>query len=113
MLGGVIPAYAHQIEKAVHSGDRIRANHRLAALLASYFDVLFALNRRPHPGEKRLVEYALRHGTLLPTDFETDLDTVLLASGAAGPALNAAVVRLLDHLDALLGQPEFAVRREA
>lgn len=112
VLRGVIPAYARQIEKAVRRGDRVSANHRVAALLASYFDVLFALNRLPHPGEKRLVEYALGHCALLPVDFEIDLDAVLLTSGA-GAELNAAVARLLDHLDELLEREGFAVKREA
>jgi len=102
VLRGVIPAYAHQIEKAVRRGDQVSANHRTCALLASYFDVLFALNRLPHPGEKRLVEFALRRCKLLPDQFETDLKAVLLASGSASPELNLAVARLLDHLDELL-----------
>lgn len=102
VLRGVIPAYAHQIEKAVRRGDRVSANHRVAALLASYFDVLFALNRLPHPGEKRLVSYALAHCALLPEAMEADLNAVLLASGEASAELNAAVTRLLDRLDALL-----------
>jgi hypothetical protein len=29
----------------------VSLNHRTAALLASYFDVLFALNRVHHPGD--------------------------------------------------------------
>lgn len=102
VLRGVIPAYAHQIEKAVRRGDRVSVNHRTAALLASYFDVLFALNRLPHPGEKRLADFTLRNCKLLPDQFEADLNAVLLASGSASPDVNLAVTRLLDHLDKLL-----------
>lgn len=102
VLRGVIPAYAHQIEKAVRRDDRVSANHRVAALLASYFDVLFALNRLPHPGEKRLAAFARQRCALLPAGFAADLDAVLLASGEAGPQLTTAVTRLLDALDVLL-----------
>jgi predicted nucleotidyltransferase len=107
VLRGVIPAYAHQVEKAVRRGDRVSTNHRVAALLASYFDVLFALNRLPHPGEKRLVAYALQHCTLLPAHFEADLNAVLAASGTAAPELNLTLTRLLDALDSLLEQQGF------
>src|SRR4051812_45560135 len=51
-------SYLQQIEIAVQREDFVSINHRIAALLASYFDILFALNRVPHPGEKRLLRYA-------------------------------------------------------
>jgi hypothetical protein len=38
-------------------------NHRTAAWRASYFDILFAANRRFNPSEKRL----LTHAQALPT----------------------------------------------
>ena len=49
--------------------DRVSLNHRIAALLASYFDVIFALNRVLHPGEKRLIEWAQAHCAHLPIDM--------------------------------------------
>ena len=40
-----------------------------AAFLASVFDILFALNQRPHPGEKRLLELASELCPLRPATF--------------------------------------------
>ena len=47
-------------------GDLVSLNYRVAALLASTFDILFALNRLPHPGEKRLLAFATQHCPLRP-----------------------------------------------
>ncbi len=66
VLRAVIPSYFHQIEKAVRRGDLVSINHRLAALLASYFDIIFAFNFVLHPGEKRLVNLALAGCPSLP-----------------------------------------------
>ena len=77
VLRSVIPAYAHQAEKAARRGDIVSINHRLADLLASYFDIIFALNRQTHPGEKRLLEMAAATCQLLPVDMDTDIRAVL------------------------------------
>ena len=58
ILRAMSSSYLQQIEIAVQREDFVSINHRTAALLASYFDILFALNRLPHPGEKRLLHYA-------------------------------------------------------
>jgi hypothetical protein len=102
LLRGIIPAYAHQLAKAALRHDLVSINHRLAALLASYFDILLAVNRQWHPGEKRLVEFALQRCQALPTNMEADLAALLLLTAADVADLPARVTRLLDHLDALL-----------
>lgn len=108
LLRGVIPAYAHQLEKAVQRGDWVNVNHRLAALLASYFDILFALNRLLHPGEKRLLGFAAINCERQPVGMEEDIE--LLLSTAADPACLGHLTRLLDRLDELLKQEGFAVQ---
>ena len=65
-----MPAFSHQIEKAIKRQDLLSMNHRTSEFFASYFDLLFALNEQTHPGEKRMLEYAKTHCTLLPKQFE-------------------------------------------
>ena len=50
-------SYMQQLALAVEQRHLVSINHRVAALLASTFDLLFAVNSQPHPGEKRLIAY--------------------------------------------------------
>jgi len=102
VLRAIIPAYAHQVEKAVRRGDIVSVNHRMAGLLASYFHILFALNRQTRPGEKRLLELPATTCPLLPVDMESAVRDVLSASVDRLDNLGNLVNRLLDHLDELL-----------
>ena len=110
LLRSLIPAFGNQIEKAAKRGDLVSINHRTAVLLASYFDILFALNRQLHPGEKRQVEFALNHCHLLPANMQADLASILLLNGADVLDLPARVARLLDHFDRLLEQEGFDLK---
>jgi hypothetical protein len=107
LLRQVIPAYRHQIEKAIRRGDLVSVNHRVAALLASYFDVLFALNRVLNPGEKRLVAFALQHCPRVPPEMAAEVAAVLQASGACDPILLEKIDALLDALEPLLREEGF------
>lgn len=113
VLRGVIPAYACQLEKAAARGDLVSVNHRLAALLASYFDIVFAVNRQPHPGEKRLVAAAVRCCPRLPVGMAADLTEILETATTDLAGLAARVVRLLDRLDALLAAEGLETRSRA
>lgn len=74
LLCNSMPAYSKQIEKACGRGDRVSVLHRTAAFLESYFDIIFALNELTHPGEKRLVELCKKQCSILPKNFEDNLN---------------------------------------
>ena len=106
-LRGLLPSYSTQVAKAARRGDLVSVNHRLTGLLASYFDVLFAFNRVPHPGEKRLVEAASRLART-PAGMAADLRDLLESATTDLSGLPVRVDRLLDLLDALLATEGFA-----
>jgi hypothetical protein len=102
VLRAALPAYATQLANAARRGDLISINHRLAGLLASYSDILFAVNRQTHPGEKRLVAALIDRCDRLPDHMADDLADLLRTALTDLPGLPPRVDRLLDRLDALL-----------
>ncbi|WP_417067408.1 hypothetical protein [Niveibacterium terrae] len=107
LLADARPAYAHQIAKALARGDAPSVNHRVAALLASWFDLVFAVNERPHPGEKRLLE----HLAALPDRPEGSaeaLQNILAFAGRMDPALDREVTALARSTRAWLTERGFA-----
>lgn len=107
ILRRVIPAYLHQIEKAIKRNDLVSVNHRVAALLASYFDVLFALNRLPNPGEKKLLAITTERCAKVPDNMAKQVEHVLRAASAADQSLVSAIGNLVDGLDRLLLEEGF------
>ena len=89
-------SYLRQIEVAVKRNDPVSVNHRVAALLASYFDLLFAVNELPHPGEKRLLQHAAECSKR-PTELEGQVKAVVEA-GPGGDVV-ARVNELVDGLE--------------
>jgi hypothetical protein len=100
ILRSMSSSYLQQIGIAVQREDYVNINHRIAALLASYFDILFALNRLPHPGEKRLLRYAETLCEKRPPLMREQITA--LVSSATAPDVVDQINRLLDGLDALL-----------
>ncbi|MDE6241843.1 MAG: DUF4037 domain-containing protein [Anaeroplasmataceae bacterium] len=74
LLNGFLPSYFDQIKKAVKREDKVSINHRTTEFLASYFDIIFALNYMTHPGEKRLISICKKECKILPENFEENLN---------------------------------------
>ena len=70
LLSGMLPSFDMQIKKAEDRGDFVSVNHRVTEFLASYFDIIFALNEMTHPGEKRMQSIASKECKILPEKFD-------------------------------------------
>lgn len=104
LLKEQMPAYYHQIEKALKRDDFISVNHRVAALFASYFDIIFAINEMPHPGEKKLLKIIKDNNLKVPIDMETNINNILKYSTSNDLALLLEIDALVGNLDKLLKQ---------
>lgn len=105
LLYRAMPAYSLQLKKASGRNDRVSVIHRTAAFLESYFDVIFALNRQTHPGEKRLVALCRKNCAVLPENFEENLDRLFDDLTAGGDKLN-------ENLDAVISALRETLARE-
>jgi hypothetical protein len=104
ILRDTLSSYRHQLELAARRGDLVSLNHRTAAFLASYFDILFAVNRVPHPGEKRLVAMTRSLCPLCPPNLEADISRLIRAIAAENDpgSVASAIDVLVDGLDQVL-----------
>jgi Nucleotidyltransferase domain len=97
-------SFTKQIVGAAKRKDAIAVNHRIAAFLASYFDVLFAANGKPHPGEKRLLLYA-RQLNHFPPNLPVQLAHLFsAASNCDDVVLTALLAEIVLELDPILSQ---------
>lgn len=104
LLWGSLPSYAGQIAKAAGRGDLVSVSHRTAAFLESYFDILFALNRQTHPGEKRLVQLCRERCSLLPERFEENLERLFADLFAGDSRVREDIATITDELEKILPQ---------
>ena len=109
LLSSSLPAYKRQVSKALKRNDVISVNHRVTEFLASYFDILFAINKLPHPGEKRLVELSLLRCKSLPAMFEQNIRDVLFMTGEVNAGILTTIDLLVVSLTTLLQQEKLLV----
>lgn len=104
ILRNTIFSYYHQIEIAIKRKDIIAFNHRIAALMASYFDIIFAINYVPHPGEKRLIQFASIFCKKLPLAMETSINNVFssISHSFENQTILHNINLLIDALDELI-----------
>jgi len=104
LLRRQMPAYIFQMTKAVSRKDLVALNHVVSNYLASYFDILFAVNEKLHPGEKKLVEYVKNRCQWIPDSFEAHLEDIVLLAATADEKLIATVNSMIDELDHCIRQ---------
>lgn len=97
-----LTTYVGLVRKAQARGDWTNVTDRRSALQAAWFDLLFAVNRRYHPGEKRLLTHAAPCSVLPSRTVERWTDAALL--GADDARLPDLVGGLVDDLVALSGR---------
>lgn len=95
-------SFRQQTAKAIERHDLVSVNHRVATWLASYFDIIFAINRVLHPGEKRLLDFVGRECQAVPDRMPTSVERLVELSGLAVPSLPETMDELTADLDALL-----------
>ncbi len=94
-----ISSYIHQLKLAINRDDSLSVLHRTVALLASYFDIIFAVNCVPHPGEKRLIEWVKKLCSTVPDGMEEQIRAV-----NASASLSKHEPGLLYHLNVLINE---------
>lgn len=101
LLSGMLPSFDGQIRKAEKRGDLVSVNHRVTEFLASYFDIIFALNEMTHPGEKRMQSICSAECKIQPEKFDENLNR-LFAGMFCQPI--APVIRdMILELDKVIG----------
>jgi len=78
----------------------------VAAWLSSYFDILFAANRRFHPGEKRLLALAEEMPSV-PESMIEDVRTSCFQAGGLEPCVADHLILMRRRLEVWLKQKGF------
>lgn len=100
LLSGMLPSFDRQIEKAEKRRDFVSVNHRVTEFLASYFDIIFALNEMTHPGEKRMQSICAVECRMLPESFEHNLDR--LFDGMYRESVSTVIADMVAELDKII-----------
>jgi predicted nucleotidyltransferase len=98
-LRGSLIAHPKQLALAIERDDVVHVHHRIDMLLACYFDIVFALNKQLHPGDKRMLEVAATFEHK-PEGMLEDVTGLLKEKDFT--KLKGRVDQLIDRLEKLL-----------
>jgi hypothetical protein len=102
VLRDMIPSYRYNVEKSLPRHDLIFINNEITWMLASYFDVLFAVNCMAHPGAKRLLHQAACLCPRRPHDMARQVTEVLRLSTTGAGGLLAVIDALVDGFQEII-----------
>ena len=106
LLRSTRSSYRHQIELAGMRNDPVGVQNRVTELLASVFDIVFALNRTLHPGEKRQLAHVAALGEAIPSTFDDLVRSLIRSTADPDPT---SVVE--NNVDALCDAVDLMIRR--
>lgn len=109
LIHNSLPAFDRQILKASNRGDYNSINHRVSEFMASYFDIIFAINELTHPGEKRLISLAKEQCKLLPFNFEENINKLFSVMFNNPFALEKNLSSIVNELEKLIKASLFDV----
>jgi hypothetical protein len=96
----LLRTYLNHLRLAQSRGDLLMVQHRRYTVQMVFFNLLFALNRRYHPGEKRLLIHS-QGCTLQPANLAARWSRVTRLA-ADNPDLAGALGSLVDNLCSLI-----------
>ena len=102
LLHGNLPSYDGQILKAARREDQVSICHRTAAFMESYFDIIWALNEKTHPGEKRLVSLCVENCPILPKNFSKNINQLYLDIFTNPKNTQENLIKIIDELTKIL-----------
>jgi predicted nucleotidyltransferase len=105
VLRSIRSSYRHQIQLAIERQDPVSVNHRITAMLASVFDIVFAATGTLHPGEKRQLSWLASLGDSVPPQLDHHIRRLLAAAG------NPASANVLQVVDAICDDVDSLVDR--
>ncbi len=97
-----LSSYYNKIEKAIKRGDIVSVNSRIAAFLASYFDIIFAINEMPHPGKNKLITIVENSCSKKPEEFSSNLIALLSCSNKYNEEILETLDNIIENLKKLL-----------
>ncbi|MEF2889768.1 MAG: DUF4037 domain-containing protein [Turicibacter sanguinis] len=95
LLKDSFSSYYHQLEQAIIRQDTLSIPPRVSKFLASYFDIIFAINEVYHPGEKRLIQIMEDSCDIYPTNLNEKVKQ-LMGYAAQGD------IQFLDIMDEMI-----------
>lgn len=107
ILKNKFSAYYSQIEKAINRNDLVNINNRVSAFLDSYFDIIFAINEIPHPGEKRLLNITKTMCDKLPKEFSENIQALIKSVAKGDSTILVSIDNIVAQLDMLLKNEKF------
>lgn len=102
LLKKCLSSYYNQIVVAIDRDDIISINHRIAAFFASYFDIIFAVNKIGNPGEKKLIKIVNERCKIVPKDFNKNIKEIYDGLKDYKREFLIKLDALIDNLDGIL-----------